>query len=114
MGSVFSAREMDHAIDAGESGAPAAVSMRVELLLGENVTAGLASPADDGLDGSRAQQAIEEAVTTGWVGSKETKWICGVCGWTESVGVWMKSRSDGKVKSVGRISFDHMGGGCLG
>lgn len=41
MGSVLDAREVHHAINAGEGGAAAAVSMRVEFLLGEDVTARL-------------------------------------------------------------------------
>ena len=43
--SVFGAGKMNHAIDAGKGGASAAVAMRVELLLGENVTARLMEPA---------------------------------------------------------------------
>lgn len=39
MGSVLSAGEMCHAINASEGGSVASVSVRVELLLGEDVTA---------------------------------------------------------------------------
>jgi len=41
MRAVFGARKVYHAIDARESGTPTAVSMRVELLLGQNVAAAL-------------------------------------------------------------------------
>lgn len=41
MRSVLDAGEVYHAINAGKGGAAAAVSMRVEFLLGEDVTARL-------------------------------------------------------------------------
>lgn len=41
MCAILSPREMDHAIDAGEGGSSAAVSVWVEFLLGEDVAAGL-------------------------------------------------------------------------
>lgn len=41
MGTVFSAGKVYHAVDAGEGGAAAAVTMRIKLLLSENVPAGL-------------------------------------------------------------------------
>jgi hypothetical protein len=39
MRSVLNAREIHHTVNAGESSAAAAVAVRVEFLLGENVAA---------------------------------------------------------------------------
>ena len=41
VGAIVGPGEMDHAIDAGEGGSGAAVSVWVEFLLGENIAAGL-------------------------------------------------------------------------
>ena len=41
MRAIFSTREVGHTINAGEVCAPAALAMRVELLLGEDVAADL-------------------------------------------------------------------------
>jgi len=41
MGSIFSAVEMDHAINAGESSTSTAASVGIELLLGQDVATGL-------------------------------------------------------------------------
>ena len=41
MRAIVSAVEVDHAINAGESSAAATISMWVEFLLGQNVTASL-------------------------------------------------------------------------
>ena len=39
MRAILSARKVDHTINAGERGSSAAISMRVELLLGQDVAA---------------------------------------------------------------------------
>ena len=52
MRAVFGARKVYHAIDAGESGTSTAVSVRVELLLGQNVTAALWNRIKYWLDGT--------------------------------------------------------------
>jgi hypothetical protein len=41
MSAVFEAREVNHAVNAGKRGSAAAVSVRIEFLLGENVSAAL-------------------------------------------------------------------------
>jgi tRNA threonylcarbamoyladenosine modification (KEOPS) complex Cgi121 subunit len=41
MGAVFEARKVNHAINAGKRGTAAAASVRIEFLLGENVSAAL-------------------------------------------------------------------------
>jgi hypothetical protein len=46
MGAVLCAREVYHAVDAGKGGTATAVSMRVELLLGQDVAAGLFNDAE--------------------------------------------------------------------
>lgn len=54
MSSVLDAGEVNHAINASEGGAVAAVSMRIKLLLGEDVTTRLAGKGDhDGGNDSR-------------------------------------------------------------
>jgi tRNA threonylcarbamoyladenosine modification (KEOPS) complex Cgi121 subunit len=41
MGSVFVPGKVDHAVNAGESGSPTAISMGIEFLLRQDVTARL-------------------------------------------------------------------------
>jgi hypothetical protein len=41
MGAIFGASKVHHAVETGEGGAVAAVAVGIELLLGENVAAGL-------------------------------------------------------------------------
>jgi hypothetical protein len=49
MRTVVGALEVDHAVDAGIRCAPALVGVRVELLLGEDVTASLSDELVSGL-----------------------------------------------------------------
>ena len=53
MCAILSSRKMNHAINAGESGSSAAVSVWVEFLLGEDVAAGLWVNNDTRLDPPR-------------------------------------------------------------
>jgi hypothetical protein len=41
MGAILGASEVHHAVETGEGGAVAAVAVGIELLLGENIAAGL-------------------------------------------------------------------------
>lgn len=40
MGPIFGAVEMDHAVNAGESGASTTIPVRVEFFLGQDIAAG--------------------------------------------------------------------------
>jgi hypothetical protein len=69
VGAIFEAGKVHHAIDASKGGTSAAVSMRVKLLLGENVTATLTLEGNHGFCVARECCAV--LFLLGFAGSNE-------------------------------------------